>query len=254
MNTLENKVALVTGGSRSLGKAVALRLAKAGAHVCLTYHSQAGAAEQTVAEIVALGRKAAAFQVDLEGTANLATFVEQFKGILDEWGSDKFDILVNNAGTLCRKPFAMVTEADLDAQYNTNFKSVFFLTQHLVNDLRDGGRIINLGSGTTRTALEPLIAYATMKSAIELLTQYLAKELGRRQITVNVVSPGALDTDFNKELFEARPGAKDHIASITALGRVGVPQDVAGVIAFLCTAEAGWITGQRLEVSGGAHL
>lgn len=254
MKALENKVALVTGGSRSLGKEVALRLARLGADVCLTYHSQAEAAQQTVAEIEAMGRKAAALQVDLQGTANIAAFVEQFRGVLNEWDRDKFDILVNNAGILCRKPFAAVSEADLDAQYETNFKSVFFLTQQLGDDLQDGGRIINLGSGTTRTAFGPLIAYATIKSAVELFTQYLAKELGQRQITVNVVAPGALDTDFNKDLFEEAPGAKDYIASITALGRVGVAQDAAGVIAFLCTDQAGWITGQRLEVSGGAYL
>ncbi|WP_420644876.1 SDR family NAD(P)-dependent oxidoreductase [Candidatus Leptofilum sp.] len=254
MTILENKIALVTGGSRSLGKAVALQLAKAGADVCITYHSQAEAALQTAAEIEALGRKAAVLQVDLQGTANIPTLVTQFKEVLSQWGSDKFDILVNNAGIICRKPFGVVSEADLDAQYDTNFKSVFFLTQQLVESLNDGGRIINLGSGTTRTAFLPLIAYATIKSAVESLTQYLAKQLGERQITVNVVSPGALDTDFNKELFEAMPGAKDYIASITALGRVGVPQDAASVIAFLCSDEACWITGQRLEVSGGAYL
>ncbi len=254
MNTLENRVALVTGGSRSLGKATALRLAALGADVCLTYHSQAEAAEEVVAEIEGMGRKAVALQADFAGTAHLASFVEQFKGVLGSWETDKFDILVNNAGVLTRKPFAYVREADLDAQYNTNFKSVFFLTQTLVGDMRDGGRIINLGSGTTRTAFAPLIAYATIKSAVELFSQYLAKELGPRQITVNAVSPGALDTDFNKGLFEEMPGAKDYIASITALGRVGAAQDAAGVIAFLCTDEACWITGQRLEVSGGAYL
>ncbi len=254
MSTLENKVALVTGGSRSLGKAVALRLAKAGADVCITYRSQAEAAQAVVAEIEAMGRKATALQVDLEGTDNIASFVEQFRGVLETWGTDKFHILINNAGILSRKPFAVVSEADLDAQYNTNFKSVFFLTQQLVNDLADGGRIINLGSGTTRTAFGPLIAYATIKAAVELLSQYLAKELGPRHITVNAVSPGALDTDFNKDLFESMPQATDYIASITALGRVGVPQDVEGVIAFLCSDEAGWITGQRLEISGGAYL
>lgn len=254
MNELENKVALVTGGSRSLGKETALRLAALGADVCLTYHSQSEAAQQTVAEIEGMGRKAIALQADFAGTAHIAAFVEQFRGVLREWGIEKFDILVNNAGVLTRKPFPYVSEEDLDAQYNTNFKSVFFLTQTLVNDLRDGGRIINLGSGTTRTAFSPLIAYATIKSAVELFTQYLAKELGQRQITVNTVAPGALDTDFNKELFSERPEARDYIASITALGRVGVAEDAASVIAFLCTDGGRWITGQRLEVSGGAYL
>lgn len=254
MKVLETQVALVTGGSRSLGKETALRLAKLGADVCLTYHSQAEAAQQTVAEIERMGRKSAALQADFGSTAHIASFVEQFRGVLRDWGTDKFDILVNNAGILTRKPFAFVSEADLDAQYNTNFKSVFFLTQALIGDLCDGGRIINLGSGTTRTAFAPLIAYATMKSAVELFTQYLAKELGQRQITVNAVAPGALDTDFNKELFSERPEARDYIASITALGRVGVAEDAAGVIAFLCTDAARWITGQRLEVSGGAYL
>ncbi|MDX1415251.1 MAG: SDR family oxidoreductase [Candidatus Promineifilaceae bacterium] len=254
MKPLENKAALVTGGSRSLGKTTALRLAALGADVCLSYHSQAEAAQQTVAEIEAMGCKAAALQVDFIDQKHIAGFVEQFRGVLRQWETDKFDILVNNAGILCRKPFAYVSEADLDAQYNINFKSVFFLTQALVNDLRDGGRIINLGSGTTRTAFGPLIAYATMKSAVELFAQYLAKELGQRQITVNVVSPGALDTDFNKDLFTEMPGAKEYIASVTALGRVGVAQDAAGLIAFLCTEEARWVTGQRIEASGGAYL
>ena len=254
MTTLENKVALVTGGSRSLGKETALRLASLGADVCITYRAQSIAAQETVDEIERMGRKAVALQVDLSGTAQIDSFLKQFEAVLQEWGSDKFDILVNNAGILSQKPFEYVSEADLDAQYNTNFKSVFFLTQALLAMLQDGGRIINLGSGTTRTAFLPLIAYATIKSAVELLTQYLAKHLGERQITVNTVSPGALDTDFNKELFDSNPGAKDYIASITALGRVGVVQDVAGVIAFLCTEEAQWITGQRLEISGGAYL
>ncbi|MCB9453042.1 MAG: SDR family oxidoreductase [Anaerolineaceae bacterium] len=254
MTTLENKVALVTGGSRSLGKDTALQLATLGADVCLTYHTQREAAQETIAEIERMGRKAVALQVDFSNTAQLADFVARFRRVLRDWGQDHFDILVNNAGILTRKTFSYVGEADLDAQYNTNFKSVFFLTQALADDLRDGGRIINLGSGTTRTAFAPLIAYATMKSAVELLTQYLAKELGPRQITVNAVSPGALDTDFNKDLFSERPEARDYIASITALGRVGVADDAAGVIAFLCTDAARWITGQRLEVSGGAYL
>lgn len=254
MLTLSNKIALVTGGSRSLGQAVAIRLAEAGADVVLTYRSQQGAAAETVAHIQALGRRAAALPVDLTGTANISAFAESFRKILAEWGHDRFDILVNNAGIICQKPFAHVSEEDLDAQYETNFKSVFFLSQELLNDLNDGGRIINIGSGTTRTAFGPLIAYATIKSAVESLTQYLAKELGGRQITANVVSPGALDTDFNHDLFQGNPEARGYIASITALGRVGLPTDVAGVITFLCTDEGGWISGQRIEVSGGAYL
>ena len=252
--TLKGKVALVTGGSRNIGRETALALGKMGADVVVTYvHNQSGAIE-TVQKLTAQGVRSEALQVNLTGTSELDIFVSNFQGVLSKWGRSNFDILVNNAGTLKLSTFDKVTEEDLDAIYQTNYKSVFFLTQQLMEDIADGGRIINLGSGTAGIAFAPMVAYGPIKAAIQSLTLYLASFLGERNITVNAVAPGGLDDDFNSGLFEQMSGAKDFISSSTALGRIGKPDDIGNVIAFLCTDGASFINGAVIPIDGGYHL
>ncbi|WP_299042951.1 SDR family oxidoreductase [uncultured Tateyamaria sp.] len=252
---LTGKTVLITGGSRSLGKATALRLAREGADVILTYRTKAAEADAVVAEIEAMGRKAAALPVDLEGTAGIADFVTRLAQTgKDVMGHDRIDVLVNNAGIERSAVFGAVTEADWDAMMDTNLKSAFFLTQALVDRITDGGRILFLGTGLTRFALPPYVAYAASKAALSGVMLYLAKTLGPRRITVNVVAPGALDTDFNRAHFEAHPEVVAAISSNTAQGRVGQAEDVEGVIAFLASPAAQWVTGQRVEASGGMFL
>jgi NAD(P)-dependent dehydrogenase (short-subunit alcohol dehydrogenase family) len=253
MHTLKNKVALVTGGNRNVGRETALALAREGADVVITYRAQADSAAQTVKDLQALGVRAAALQVDLTGTAQLPAFVERFQQQLAQWQRKDFDILVNNAGTLRIATFDKVSEDDLDAIFATNYKSVFFLTQKLIGLIADGGRIVNLGSGTARIAFGPLVSYGPLKAALQSLTLYLASFLGKRGITVNAVAPGGLDDDFNAPLFAMMP-AKDYIKANTAVARVGVPNDVGGVIAFLCSPQASFISGAVLPVDGGYHL
>lgn len=254
MTTLAKKTALITGGSRGLGNEIAHRLAADGANVVITYVKNEAQAAQTVQALEARGVKARAIQADLSGTASLDTLVKKFRAVLAEWQLDRFDILINNAGVSSNAVLAQLSEAELDRQYDTNFKSLVFLTQKLVPLLNDGGRILAMGTGLTRMVFSPMVAYAAIKSAVETFTRYLAQELGGRGITVNALSPGAIDNDFNRARFEAAPQVKDYIASNTALGRVGVPADIGGVAAFLCSDDARWITGQRIEVSGGMKL
>jgi NAD(P)-dependent dehydrogenase (short-subunit alcohol dehydrogenase family) len=250
---LSNKLALVTGGNRNIGRETALALARAGADVVITYRAQRDSAAQTVKDLQALGVKAAALQVDLTGTAQLPAFVAQFQQQLAAWGRTDFDILVNNAGTLRIATFDKVSEDDLDAIFDTNYKSVFFLTQKLMDLIADNGRIVNLGSGTARIAFAPLVSYGPLKAALQSLTLYLASFLGKRGITVNAVAPGGLDDDFNAPLFAMMP-AKDYIKANTAIARVGVPNDVGGVIAFLCSPQASFVSGAVLSIDGGYHL
>lgn len=252
--SLQGKIALVTGGSRNIGRETALALARRGADVVITYRERKEAADKTVAELEAEGVRARALQVELTGTAQLGSFVESFKQILAEWGRSNFDILVNNAGVLRLATFDKVTEEDLEYNFQTNYKSVFFLTQRLMNDIADGGRIVNLGSGTARIAFAPLVSYGPIKAAIQSLTLYLASFLGGRGITVNAVAPGGLDDDFNAELFANMPQAPDYIRSNTAVGRVGIPRDVGGVVGFLCSDEASFVSGAILPIDGGYHL
>ncbi len=257
MNTqntsLAGKIALVTGGNRNIGRDTALRLADMGASVVITYREQKDSAAQTVKDLQAKGVKAAAIQVNLTGTAQLAGFVAQFKQQLADWGRQDFDILINNAGTLRIATFDRVTEDDLDTVFSTNYKSVFFLTQHLQGTLTDNGRIVNLGSGTARIAFGPLVSYGPIKAALQSLTLYLASFLGKRGITVNAVAPGGLDDDFNAPLFAMMP-AKDYIKANTAVDRVGMPKDVGGVVAFLCSPEASFVSGAVINIDGGYHL
>ena len=255
MNTsLTNKIALVTGGSRNIGRETALALAQHGADVVITYRERRDSAENTVQDLQALGVRAAALQIDLTGTAQLDGFVTAFRAVLKEWGRDSFDILVNNAGILRLATFDVVTEEDMDAIYQVNYKSVFFLTQRLMNDIADNGRIINLGSGTARIAFAPLVSYGPLKAAIQQLTIYLASFLGNRGITVNAVAPGGLDNEFNADLFERMPQARGYLQGNTAVGRIGQSTDIGGVIAFLASEAASFISGAIVPVDGGYHL
>lgn len=251
---LNQKVALVTGGSRGIGRETALRLADKGADVVITYVKNEAAAGETVQALQDKGVRAASLRVDLTGTAELDRFVSDFRAVLTGWGRDTFDILINNAGILRLATFDKVTEQDLDVNFLTNYKSVFFLTQKLMGTIADGGRIVNLGSGTARIAFAPLVSYGPIKAAVQSLTLYLASFFGKRGITVNAVVPGGLDDDFNADLFQRMPQARGHIASNTALGRLGVPSDVASAIAFLCSPAASFVNGAWLQIDGGYHL
>ena len=249
------KIALVTGGSRGLGRNMALSLAKKGIDVLLTYHRQQADADAVVAEITALGRKAVALQLDAANVAGFPAFYGQVAAALtDTFGTDKFDFLVNNAGTGLHAAFADTTEAQFDEVLNIHLKGPFFLTQQALPLLADGGRIINISSGLARFALPGSSAYAAMKGAIEVLTRYQAKELGARGITVNTVAPGAIETDFGGGAVRDNAPLNAFVASQTALGRTGQPDDIGGVVAFLCTDEARWVNAQRLEVSGGMFI
>lgn len=254
MNT-KKKIALITGGSRGLGKNMALATAKKGIDVILTYHSKKEAADNVVAEIKTLGQKAVAFQLDTSKTEQFDNFVKAVTAYLQEQtGSPNFDYLINNAGTALYALATETTEAQLDAIFDIHYKGVFFLTQKLLPFINDGGGIINISSGLARMTNPGSSVYASMKGAVEILTRYLAKELGSRKIRVNVVAPGAIETDFGGGRTRDNKEINDRIASITPLGRVGLPADIGGVVAFLCTEDAGWINAQRIEVSGGQAI
>ena len=251
----DSKIALITGGSRGLGRNTALHLARAGVDVVLTYHSNLAEAEAAVTEIAAAGRKATALQLDAGDVASFDGFVRQFcEALKSTWGRDTFDYLVNNAGTAGSAPFAEATEADFDRLTNIHFKGVFFLTQKLLPLIVDGGKIVNLSSGLARFAMPGSSIYGSLKGAVEVLTRYLAKELGPRRIAVNAIAPGAIETDFGGGRVRDNPEINQRIASITAMGRVGLPDDVGGAITALLVGETGWITGQRIEVSGGQAI
>ncbi len=253
--TTNKKIALVTGGSRGLGKDMALSLAKKGINVILTYNSKKEEALAVVNEIEQTGQKAAALQLDVANVKTFDAFFTQVKTVLqDTFETDHFDFLINNAGIGIHAPFAETTEEQFDLLLNIQFKGVFFLTQKALPLLNDGGRIINLSTGLARFCNPGYSAYAAMKGAIETLTKYQAKELGSRGIAVNVVAPGAIETDFGGGVVRDNPDVNKYIAGTTALGRVGHPDDIGSVVAFLCTEEAKWINAQRIEVSGGMNL
>ena len=250
-----NKIALVTGGSRGLGKNMALSLAKKGIDVILTYNSKKDEAIAVVAEIEKAGQKAAALQLSAGDTKTFDAFFAQVKSVLkNTFGADKFDFLINNAGIGIHASFAETTEEQFDELMNIHFKGVFFLTQKALPLINDGGRIVNLSSGLARFSNPGYAAYASMKGGIETLSRYMAKELGSRGITVNVVAPGAIETDFGGGMVRDNKQVNDYIAGVTALGRVGLPDDIGGVVAFLCTEDAKWVNAQRIEVSGGMNL
>jgi len=251
----QSKIALVTGGSRGLGKNMALAIAKKGLDVIITYNSQKGEADAVVLEIEDLGQKAVALQLNVAEAGSFdAFFTEVGKSLTATFGTDKFDYLVNNAGIGVHAPFAETKEADFDALVNIQFKGPFFLTQKALPILNDGGGIINISTGLARFSSPGYAAYASMKGGMETLTKYQAKELGSRGIKVNIVAPGAIETDFGGGMVRDNDQVNAFLASQTALGRVGLPDDIGGVVAFLCTDDARWITAQRIEVSGGMFL
>ena len=246
------KIALVTGGSRGLGRNTALSIARRGGDVIITYRSREEDARIVVAEIEALGRKAVALRLDTGVVAGFAAFVEALRTALAEtWQRETFDHLVNNAGHGDMTAIAETTEAQFDSLVDVHFKGVFFLTQALLPLIADGGRIVNLSSGLTRVSYPGFSAYAAAKGAVEILSVYLAKELGSRGIAVNTVAPGAIETDFLGGAVRDMPDLNTVFADMTALGRVGVPDDIGPMIASLLSEDNRWITGQRIEVSGG---
>jgi NAD(P)-dependent dehydrogenase (short-subunit alcohol dehydrogenase family) len=251
----DSKIALVTGGSRGLGKDMAQNLAKKGLDVILTYHSQQAEAEGVVAEITALGQRAVALQLDTSKVSAFGSFFEQVQAALrDTFDTDRFDFLVNNAGTGLYQPYPQVSEQQFDDMLNIHFKGPFFLTQQALPLMNDGGGIINISSGLTRIIYPNSSTYASMKAAMETLTKYQAKELAGRRIRANIVAPGAIETDFGGGRTRDNKEINAHIASLTAMGRVGLPTDIGPVVAFLCTDEAAWIDAQRIEVSGGQGI
>lgn len=249
------KIALVTGASRGLGKNTALALAKKGVSTIATYLNSEAEAKAVVSEIEAMGGKAVALQLDTGNIKTFDAFVAQVKQSLQTtWQTEQFDFHVNNAGIGNHTPFAEATEAEFDQLLNIHFKGVFFLTQKLLPLLKDGGRIVNISSGLTRFTFPGSATYASMKGAIKVLTRYLAKELGHRQIAANVIAPGAIATDFSGGIVRDNPELNNFIASQTALGRVGEPDDIGGAIASLLSEENRWVNGQRIEISGGIFL
>jgi NAD(P)-dependent dehydrogenase (short-subunit alcohol dehydrogenase family) len=250
----DTKVAIVTGGSRGLGRNTVLSLARRGVHSIFTYHSNRAEGDKVVAAVIEAGAKAAALPLDTGDVRSFDTFVQGVRSTLASFGTDRFDYLVNNAGTSLHKNFDQTTEEELDKAYNVHFKGVFFLTQKLLPLMNDGGRIVNISSGLTRFAFPGSSGYASMKGAIEVLTRYLARELGGRGIAVNTVAPGAIATDFSGGMVRDNPDVNRRIADMTALGRAGVPDDIGPMIAALLSDENRWVNGQRIEVSGGMSL
>jgi NAD(P)-dependent dehydrogenase (short-subunit alcohol dehydrogenase family) len=246
------KIALITGGSRGIGKDIALTLAQKGVDILLTYRSNQAEAEKTVSAISALGRKAIALPLNTADTSSFAGFFQQAAvALTTRFGTDRFDFLINNAGTSLTAPLTETTEAQFDEMLNIHLKGVYFLTQQALAYLHDGGRIVNISSAVSRVSFPGVSAYAIMKGAIDVYTRYLALELGARGISANVVAPGAI---FGGSTMTDTPEMRAFVAGATALGRVGLPEDVGGVVAFLCSDEAQWINGQRIELTGGMNL
>ena len=247
-----SKIAIVTGASRGLGRNTALNIARKGSDVIITYQSREDEAQAVVRAILAMGRKAAAFQLDVSNVATFKSFAERLRATLREtWGRETFDYLVNNAGHGDMAMLADTTEAQFDKLVNVHFKGVFFLTQALLPLIADGGRIVNLSSGLTRVSFPGFSAYSAVKGAVEVLSVYMAKELGSRGIAVNTVAPGAIETDFLGGAVRDTPDLNKTFANMIALGRVGVPDDIGPMIASLLSEDNRWITAQRIEVSGG---
>lgn len=248
-------IVLVTGGSRGLGKSTALHLAKQGFGVILTYRSKQAEAAEVVAQIEAMGQKAVALPLDVSDSSSFATFATQVRdALLAQWGSSTLHALINNAGTGAHASLMDTTEAQFDDMVNIHLKGVFFLTQKLLPLMADGGRIVNLSSGLTRFALPGYAAYAAMKGAVEVLTRYMAKELGPRGIAVNTVAPGAIATDFGGGAVRDTPQLNAFVASQTALGRVGEADDIGAMVASLVSPDNRWVNAQRIEVSGGMFV
>jgi len=251
---MNNRIAIITGGSRGLGRSMALHLARDGADIIFTYQQNEAAAQETVAAIEATGRKAAALKLDVAASYAFAGFAQQVDAVLAGWGQERFDILVNNAGSGLHVPLMELTEAQFDGMIAIHLKSALFLTQVLASRLNDGGRILNISSGLTRFTVAGAGAYAAAKGGVEVLTRYLARELAARRISVNTLAPGAIATDFNGGRVRDDAALNGWVASQTALGRAGLPDDIGGAAASLLAEGSGWITGQRIEASGGMGL
>jgi NAD(P)-dependent dehydrogenase (short-subunit alcohol dehydrogenase family) len=250
-----NKIALITGGSRGLGKDMALRLAEKGLDVIITYNSRADDAQAVIAQVQQSGQNAAALQLNVGDLKSFPAFATQLQDVLKTtFNATRIDFLVNNGGVGGYSPFADVTEELFDQMLNIHYKGVYFLTQKMVKLMNDGGGIVNVSSGLTRVTVPASSAYASMKGAIEVFTRYLAKELGARCIRANVIAPGAIMTDFGGAHLRNSEDLQKFISSVTALGRPGVAEDIGGVVAFLCTEDSRWVNGQRIEVAGGMAL
>ena len=252
---MKTKIALVTGGSRGLGRDMAISLSKKGIDVVLTYNSKKEDAEKVVSEISALGQKAVALQFDVSDIPSLDNFIVRLSFALKEvWDTDKFDFLINNAGIGATVPIMETTEELFDQLLNIHFKGVFFLTKKTIPFMNNNGGVVFISTGLTRFSLPGYSVYGSFKGAVEVFAKYAAVEFGTRGIRANIVAPGAIETDFNNAALRNNPQIKSFIASITPLGRVGMADDIGSVVAFLCTDDAKWINGQRIEVSGGIHL
>ena len=250
-----NKIALVTGGSRGLGKDMALALAQKNIDVILTYHTNKEAAEEVVTTIKLNGQKAVALPFDAENIAAYPDFLNSVLAALQQnWNTDKFDFLINNAGVGATIPMNEVTEETFDRLMNIHYKGVYFLTQKSLNHINDHGGVVFISSGTTRFCVPGYSVYSSLKGAVEVLTKYVAKEYGNRGIRSNIVAPGPIETDFNGAAIRNNPQMKTYLSNMSPLGRVGNADDIGSVVAFLCTDDAKWINGQRLEVSGGINI
>lgn len=249
-----NKIVLITGGSRGLGKNMALQVAAKGMDVIITYRENRLQALHTVKKIEEMGQLAAALPLDMSDFNSLKNFVLQvLETLRNKWSRSSFDVLVNNAGMGATVPFIDVTEELFNNFSDVHFKGVYFLSQYCIPYLNEGGSIINISSGTTRFSNPGYSVYASMKGAVEVFTRYLAKELGTKNLRANVIAPGPVETDFNNAAIRNNPQLKGMLGNLTPLGRVGVAEDIGGVVAFLCTDDARWINGQRIEVSGGIN-
>lgn len=251
----QSKIALITGGSRGLGASMAQHLARHGVDVIITYKSSEAQAAQVVAQVEQAGRKARALALDIADSRSFGAFARRLSQELERsWQRPRFDFLVNNAGSGLHALISDTTEAQFDALVDEHLKGPFFLTQQLLPLIEDGGRILNVSSGLARFSMPGAAAYAAVKGGLEVFTRYLARELGERRITANTIAPGAIATDFRGGAVRDNPEINRAVASTTALGRVGLPDDIGGAVALLLSPEGGWINGQRIEVSGGMNL
>jgi NAD(P)-dependent dehydrogenase (short-subunit alcohol dehydrogenase family) len=254
VEAMTSRIALITGGNRGIGRSTALHLARDGADVILTYRTNDTEAASVVAEIEALGRRAAALRLDVGDVSSFDAFADAFREVLAGWDRDTFDFLVNNGGMSIGGAIADVTPDDFDQLVDVHFKGVFFLTQKLTPLLADNGSIVNISTGLARFTSPQRAVYGAVKGAVEVLTRYLAAELGARGITVNTIAPGPVATDFSGGIVRDTPAFQEHLAAITALGRIAVADDIGPAIAALLGDGNRWVTGQRIEVSGGIHL
>ena len=255
LNVKNNKIALVTGASRGLGKEMAIALAKKGLDVILTYKTKKEEAFAVAAEIEAMGQKASVLAFDVEQFNSLNSFVSELQSTLKEkWNTATLDFVVHNAGIGATIPIQSASEEDFDRMMNIHFKSVYFLTQKTVSMMNDQGGFVFISSGSTRFCVNGYSIYSSMKAAIEMFSKFVAKEFGNRGIRSNVVAPGPIETDFNNAAIRNNPAMKAYLTGATPLGRVGLADDIGGVVAFLCTEDAKWVNGQRIEVAGGINI